>query len=134
MKKEKNSAAALVEMAAGMAFAAKEGFGYDLDYSLESLVNVERILTRMKKRMKPHELAVGFGCYVGEVMIRSGNGKWIHNDDDSEWVVDLPEGVRASPITRCHKFIVNGKNDGIEIWGRTALALSRQQCEAVAAS
>ena len=113
MNQAKNSAG-VAELAAYVVKASKDSLGIDLDYSVNSLRKVESLLTRMKKWQKGldhQELAAIFGSYVGEVLVRNGDGKWVHIEKYSEWGVELPERVTAFPITQCYKFIVNGKND-----------------------
>jgi len=132
------------EMAARSVRFAKEKFGFDLDYSLESLDKVETILKRKNKRMNQQELAYTFGSYVGEVMIRHGNGKWVHSDTTA-FAVELPARLGVWPIAHCYDLMC-GKIKAapprapigyLSVWAQIVLAESRyksQQSESVAAS
>jgi hypothetical protein len=121
----------ICDISDGMVQTMKEAFGVDLDYSLESLGEVERLLTTLKPSGDRRHLAFGFGCYVGETLARSGGGHWVYDETlmdqmGSAWLVALPGHVITSPTMRCAKFMRNGTKDGIEVWGKCAVAMSRQ--------
>jgi hypothetical protein len=60
-------------------------FGIALDYSMESLGNLEKLFNEMSKGMdkeKITSLVVYFARYLGEVFVRNYNGKWALSLDD----------------------------------------------------
>ena len=82
-------------LAAGIVAAAQRITGVELDYSRGSLERVDAILGDLCSNGPPAEQIAetlfGFGCYVGEVMVRCSTGRW-----------DVPRGPRRSrsPGTR----------------------------------
>jgi hypothetical protein len=95
-----------------------------LDYSVESLTVVDRILGDMRGRGVTvdqfAETLFGFGCYVGEVFVRHAAGRWIATPE--RWLpaigmricVELPEQKRlCSPITKAFKRLENGEEDSL---------------------
>lgn len=108
--------------------------GYEADYSLESL----RELDRFFDDHAPNGHAVpggllsenlgsrlfALGSYVGEVVIRAYGGEWRANDNDPEGeltiAVVLPSGTTMWPIQRVMRRFKNGNEDGIYDYGRAA--------------
>jgi hypothetical protein len=122
-------AGAVGDIANGMVQLMKEAFHVDLDYSLESLANVEKLLSKLKRSGGGDGVAFGFGCYVGETLVRNGHGRWVHDEEFAEqmgsaWVLQLPGHVFASPMQRCAKFMKNGTKDGVEVWTKAVIAMS----------
>lgn len=82
----------------------EDTFGIRLDYSPASLAQVDFILQTLGDGWSGIEefedAMLGFGCYVGEVLVRCGRGRWICSADvhsDSPWVV-VCGGLRFDPI------------------------------------
>lgn len=71
--------------------AAKEVSGARLDYSPASLAIVEEILAKFErdgcKAEDIKETLFGFGCYVGEVFVRTGHGFW--RAPKTAWELDV---------------------------------------------
>jgi hypothetical protein len=92
-------------------------FGVNLDYSPESLGEVERLITenltdrRGRVKKKHHDLAGATGAYVTEVILRNLGGKW---DWEPEWEV---AGIRFSssgftaPLAKSRKRYEDGPGD-----------------------
>ena len=59
---------------------AKDSTGVDLDYSMDSLAVIERLLPKLKQTADEDEVLLGLGCYLGETLIRNGGGQWIHDE------------------------------------------------------
>ena len=98
----------------------------DLDYSPKSVALVDEFLQRFTDEgLSVNDFAETIfvaGCYVGEVMVRNANGKWISNNE-----MDLPPAISpmpivikfsdsefADPITKAYKRFYFGESDKIE--------------------
>ena len=111
---------------------------------MDSLLKVEEILRQMKDDISAADLALDFGSYLGQVLVRNGNGKWLRDDSD-QCIVELPKGLRVSPMTKCYDYM-EGKIAAapahapigyLSVWAHLVLAESRyksQSSETVAAS
>jgi hypothetical protein len=89
--------------------AAREIDRVDLDYSAGSLETVDRTLGEFHLAGVPFEITgpstFAFGCYLGEVVIRSLGGRWARSsaepgkeDPRVPLVVALPDGRLCDPI------------------------------------
>ena len=71
--------------------------GGEWDFSLDSLLYVEVTISYMRQGgIKPEpdaRMLLAVGCYLGEVLVRHAQGKWVPGTD--AWVI---EGVGAAPI------------------------------------
>lgn len=106
-------------------YAAQSGI--TLDYTRESARGVDAILGAYHDNLDRYDgeegaktlwnVAVVFGTYIGEMMLRCGL-----SEKGFEWVVDRQMPIlavpgtktTASPITKAHKRILNGAEDGLE--------------------
>ena len=75
---------------------ASEKAGVELDYSLESLSNLDSAVSRLKPEDQGElqsdllgAYIVLTGSYLGEVIVRSLNGKWEKTSSPLGWVVRL---------------------------------------------
>ena len=112
-------------------------FGESLDFSSESLEQVERIMSALHKQVKEGtpdrklsddqitELSKLWGIYVGEVIRRYYGGQWSLADG----VPDLVLGGRnASPLAKVRKRIVDGPMDNLKYYFTSIMkVLSSQQ-------
>ena len=112
-------------------------FGESLDFSSESLEQVERIVSALHKQVKEGtpdrklsdeqitELSQLWGIYVGEVIRRYYGGQWSLADG----VPDLVLGGRnASPLAKVRKRIVDGPMDNLKYYFTSIMkVLSSQQ-------
>jgi hypothetical protein len=114
------------------AFAAD---GFKLDYSLDSLIEVDRFFNRNMKNGKPKKggrlakkgfgpILFSIGSYVGEAIIKNVKGsKWVTNDNDPEAELHVslkfPDGAEIWPIQRVMKRFQNGSEDAIYPYGHT---------------
>ena len=104
-------------------YAAKSGI--ELDFSSESIAKVEEILAVYHEQLSEYEdeagretlwnLAVHFGIYLGETMLRvslkhQGYEWYIHDG----MPVLKKENNEISPITKAHKRILNGPEDNVK--------------------
>ncbi|MBO0867569.1 MAG: hypothetical protein J2P15_03305 [Micromonosporaceae bacterium] len=55
-----------------------------------------------------HSMIMTMGAYLGELMVRHGNGRWSYDADLSEAVVDMPNGLVGYPLSKVAKRIHRG--------------------------
>ncbi len=98
--------------------AAKANFGIDLDWSIESIRDVETMFGQLHDHLdeKPSDdaldmFAKAFGSYVGEVIRRKHGGEWGMLALQDEEFPGLSLGIW--PWSRAYKRIVNGPEDNI---------------------
>jgi hypothetical protein len=108
------------------AFAADK---FKLDYSLESLIEVDRFFIKNMKNGKPKKggrlakkgfgpILFSIGSYVGETIIKNVKGsKWITDDNHPEGELKvslrLPNGGEIWPIQKVIKRFENGGEEAI---------------------
>jgi hypothetical protein len=98
-------------------------YGVQLDYSVFSLKQVDGILDDLRQTEKFDALQpvlFSIGCYVGEVFVRHGDGKWRTTADvgmaavaTSPIVVEMPDGRGCNPVGKVYKRFQNGPEDNI---------------------
>lgn len=105
---------------------ARVRFDAAIDYSPESLVDLERMLARLARalpkgparlirRAPPADDVANvvrmLGAYLGEVMRREHGGEWVLVEDDGREraLLDLPQGVRVSPPEIVHGRLTVGR-------------------------
>ncbi|MDE7251537.1 MAG: hypothetical protein K2O32_01135 [Acetatifactor sp.] len=108
-------------------FAAQSGIM--LDYTRESAGRVDILLESYHNHLDEYDgdegaqtlwnAAVLYGIYIGEVMLCSGLAErgfvWVKDDDlPILAILDPDNHMEVSPITKAHKRILNGAEDGIE--------------------
>lgn len=108
--------------------AARNVDHVELDYSPQSLAEVDRILGRFhEEKLRADEIGetvFSFGCYVGEVLVRHLGGTW-KIPEQSFWsrlglgspsnmmVVEMPNGIVWNPIGKAFKLLENGTEDTV---------------------
>jgi hypothetical protein len=97
--------------------------GLELDYTAGSVRSLEDfIATKFDppgSSYVPESLAVGVGCYVGEVVVRTLGGRW--NPDGSAEVLDIGRVNCTFPIQKAQRRFANGPDDSLS-WYYEALA------------
>ncbi len=94
-------------------------YGFDLDYSPESLVDVERLITeqfsgrRGKPKKKWHDLSGTTGAYVAEVILRNIGGVWGFETEFQAGGVQLPSGTWVFPLHKSRKRFEDGPGDDL---------------------
>lgn len=101
--------------------------GIELDYTRESAESVDTILGAYHESLGKYDgdegakilwnVAVMFGTYIGEMMLRSGlaEKKFVWVKDDGLPILSSPGNQTAvSPITKAHKRILNGAEDSMK--------------------
>jgi hypothetical protein len=108
--------------AADIAAATLRISGVELDYSRESLTRVDAVIEDLRSGGPPAEQIAetlfGFGCYVGEVMVRRGGGRWdapTGTDEEAFAGYPLVVGSRleAGPIRSTRSSGATGKGRSI---------------------
>ena len=123
-----------IALAAEQIAAELTANGYRLDFSLESLAEVDRFLdehsnpdthatdTLLSDRLGPWMFALG--SYSGEVLRRAGIGdswRWSGADDDKAASTDtelvLADGSLVFPLQRVWKRLMHGGDEAMADWG-----------------
>ena len=96
----------------------------DLDFSVNSLKEVDRAIRRMRREgTDAGQIATtlfGFGCYVGEVFVRNGRGRWrltqetdFQGSTKSPMVVELGTNSFCDPIFKVFSRFAHARQDGL---------------------
>ena len=108
-----------------------QSLGYKLDFSIESLKEIDRFLDENIEddKIKPDgflsqdlsQRTFTIGSYVGEVIRRKCDGEWITDDKDPQgetyMEVKLSNGDSILPVVRVIKRIKNSAQYGIYEFG-----------------
>src|SRR5262249_44063589 len=97
--------------------------GIDLDYTPDSLTNVDEIIEGFRAdgvtSDEVAETLFGFGCYVGEVLARHGGGTWRKVTEQEAgffgfpMVIEMPTKRVCNPIGKAFKRVDNGPEDSV---------------------
>ncbi len=121
-QEEKPTLAHDIPIAAEWAKNNLNATGYQVDYDLQSMEEVERFFREQSAEGgvltgKCGSILFGLGCLVGETIIRIHGGHWETDDDDPKGEVNiavrLPDGSVIWPVQRCMKRLANGPEDNI---------------------
>ncbi|MEV7212659.1 hypothetical protein AB0O31_06170 [Kitasatospora cineracea] len=109
--------------AADIVVSAAQVSGVELDYSVGSLAVVDGIIEEFRgsgiASEQVGETLFGFGCYVGEVMVRQGGAAWRGVGEEETvafgfpLVVDMPSGQVGNPIGKVFRRMENGPQDSL---------------------
>lgn len=124
---EKLSVAQEAEDAAAWVPGPLKASGYNADFSLESLREIDRFFDEQAPGGQPRHNGVlaehrnlrvfAVGAYVGEVIRRQKGGQWISNDDDPDAffnvAIRLGDGSLIWPIQRAFKRLLNEPGHGV---------------------
>ena len=105
--------------------------GYKIDYSLNSLKEIDRFFEENSKNGKivsdgllSEDLGArmfGIGSYIGEVIRINAGGEWVGDDADPEGEINiqfkLTNGTVTWPMQRAMKRLLNGSEDSIYGYG-----------------
>ncbi|RMD67378.1 hypothetical protein D6833_00265 [Candidatus Parcubacteria bacterium] len=102
----------------------QETFGVALPFSEEGVVRLENLIAHLQGMPGDIDLFVhDFGCYLGEVIVRTLNGKWIIRDNliHSSVLVDK-ESCQSEyfPFHKVYKRITNGREESLVYFYRDA--------------
>jgi len=116
-----------IDESIGSAIKIGKDYGKNLDFSDESIKDVDAILDDYHERYlhpekdnnlmkeKINMFAHVFGIYVGEVLRRNHVQDCVWQDTKYGIVLVKDEDSHASPIAKAYKHIVNGKEEGDDI-------------------
>jgi hypothetical protein len=101
--------------------------GYNADFSLESLKEIDRFLDDQApdgpQNRGPRIFALG--SYVGEVIRRAAGGEWRGNDSDPQAEIDvelrLKDGTTLRPVQSVMKRLESGSAAGMYAYGQAAV-------------
>lgn len=130
-KKKKPSLKEDIERAYEWISTALKSSGYNADFSIESLREIDRFFDEHTEngQSKTGGLLAentgmrlfALGSYVGEVLRRQYGGEWKIDDNDPEGeiniAVNLTNGTVVWPVQRVMKRLENGSEDGIYVYG-----------------
>jgi hypothetical protein len=91
--------------------------GFDLDYSPESLADVERLITEKfsgrggKPKKRWRDLSGTSGAYVAEVILRNIGGTWGFQSEFQAGGIQLPSGTWVFPLHKSRKRYEDGPGD-----------------------
>lgn len=103
---------------------ARRVSGVDLDYSIASLDHVDALIAGFRSQGVTEErfaeTLFGFGCYVGEVMVRCAEGSWTTSVGTAleayasfPLLVSLPPDNLSNPIGKVFKAFRSGESDSV---------------------
>ena len=103
---------------------AREVSAVDLDYSIASLEQVDRIIGEWHEEGVPEEsigsTLFGFGCYVGEVFVRHAGARWVSSAGTEmerfagfDIVLQMGSDGMVNPIGKVFKRLANGTEDNL---------------------
>jgi hypothetical protein len=55
-----------------------------------------------------HSMVMALGAYLGELMVRNGQGHWSHDANLEQPVVEMPNGLRGYPLNKVAKRLEQG--------------------------
>jgi hypothetical protein len=98
--------------------------GVELDFSEASLDRVDHLLAGFRSQGVTEErfaeTLFGFGCYVGEVMVRHAGGSWTTSSGTPleayasfPILVSLPPDNLSNPVGKVFKAFRNGESDSV---------------------
>jgi hypothetical protein len=94
-----------------------QNYGVRLDYTVESLGAVDRVIDDLRKDQAFEDLQpllFSIGCYVGEVLVRHASARWCSTESlgmavaTSPIVLSLPDGRRCNPVGQAYRRFSSG--------------------------
>ena len=120
--KQKPSLSADIQTGAEWISEALKSSGYDADFSLKSLKEIDRFFDEQNTPGGLLSADVGkrlfaIGAYIGEVLIKQYGGSWIVDDEDPQGemniAVELSNGSLVYPVQKAMKRYSSGAEEGI---------------------
>ncbi len=111
-----------IHVSADWIVSALNQSGYNADYSLESMKEIDRFFDEQSGEggiisRNRGQILFALGSYVGETVIRLYGGKWVTDDNDPQGeiniAVKLANGTVMWPVVKCMKRYQNGAEDSI---------------------
>ena len=117
------SPANAAEIAAMALPVVEQNYGLTLDYSPESLGQLDAIIDDLRRDQRFEALQTllfSMGCYVGEVLVRHAGGRWRTTQDlgqgtvaSSPIAVQMPDGRACNPVGRVYRRFQKGREDSL---------------------
>lgn len=123
---ETETAAAMQSMAeVFVAGSLADGFQFGWDGQETSRLDdlCDRFVIPGQRRVSTRQaLAARMGAYVGELLVRNGDGRWVYDEDARSAAVELPGGRRVFPAERVAQRIAVGHHHSIAEFYSSTLA------------
>lgn len=117
--------------AANWIASALTSSGYQSDFTLESLKEIDRFIDEQAPGGKPKAGSLlseklgarlfALGAYTGEVILRSSGGAWKADDNDPQAEINIAivqkNGTESWPVQRVMKRLKNGQEDSVFAYG-----------------
>ena len=116
--------------------ALANDWGVYLDYSPESLDDVERLIRARltgrgeKPKRRFRDLAGATGAYVSEVIVRNLGGRWAWNEELDVGGLRLPSGAFTAPLAKSRKRFDDGEGDDLAAYYRALADYERSASRA----
>jgi hypothetical protein len=101
----------------------QENYGLRLDYSVQSLRQVDGIIDDLRQTEKFEQLQpllFSMGCYVGEVLVRNAKARWRTTESlgmaavaSSPIVIEMTDGRGCNPVGKVYKRFQKGAAEDI---------------------
>ena len=121
--KTKNTLKEDIIIASNWIVEALNSSGYKVDYSLESMKEIDRFFDEQSEEngiigKNRGQILFSLGSYIGQTIINLYGGEWITDDNDSNGEVNITVKLKndstiLTPVIRCLKRYTNGKEDSI---------------------
>lgn len=103
-------AAQLAELAAQQVERTRNTCGVELDYSENSLLEADRLITAgAGDEADLEDTMVGFGAYVGEVIRRNLGGRWVQHEEFGSHLEAIGKDFKAFPLAWAQRRFERGK-------------------------
>lgn len=101
----------------------KETFGVELPFSGEGVARLEHLISHLRGVPNDKDLFVhDFGCYLGEVLVRTLEGRWIIRDNLMHSSVAIGDGsIEYFPFHKIYKRITGGPEESLVYFYRDAV-------------
>jgi hypothetical protein len=110
---------------------AKDVSNIHLDYSVQSVKQIDDLIESFRSDglvlQQVAETIFALGCYVGQVMVQQGGGKWVPPSDlpvdlgGAPFFIAFPDGSFSNPVGKAFKRMVNGDSDSLTHLYQTAI-------------
>ena len=121
-KKSNNTLEEDIHLASEWVVKALNSSGYNADYSLESMKEIDRFFDEQSSETgllskNRGRILFALGSYIGETVIRLYGGEWITDDSDPQGEINisvkLGNGTVLWPVFRCMKRYIQGREESI---------------------
>jgi hypothetical protein len=108
-------------------FAQDERHGMKLDFTQESIEQIDDFIRGLRGNGDTPEsiptLIFLLGAYVGEVLIRHHDGKWVQGEAESVPMVEMPSGAKINLVGKAIRFLRADEGDELSVLYKYAVTL-----------